>query len=234
MMMNVYPRSDSLIYYPQLGLINSNLLIMHNYSYSVQNPTFKFALFGGLKCRGYSAQTNDRIIIFSFTPILLIHDSLINNLLCANQGAMVTYRDFVSPHKNDECCQNDSLTFNGRPYAVNSGICTFAGYRIRDGSYDCFDSQDEKLLLKENYCTGNAGKHRFQCFNDEHKCLPLHSLSSADVDCSNSYDRSWYGTGTELRLQLLCIKGLTTNCHLVKAYIQQSSATNSSKNKVSE
>lgn len=86
------------------------------------------------------------------------------------------YQDYKSPYQDDKFCWNGSLTFNDRPYAVNPGICTrskecLSQYRIRDGSLDCWDDQDEKRSLEKNYCTGNVGRHRFQCFDDEHKCV---------------------------------------------------------------
>ncbi|CAF1021023.1 unnamed protein product [Rotaria sp. Silwood1] len=147
----------------------------------------------------------------------------------------VGYRDFLSSYQNDKFCWNDSLTFNGRPYAVNPAICTTTGecisqYRIRDGFRDCFDQQDEEMVLDKNYCTGNVGRHRFQCFNDQRKCLQLIRLGTGNADCSNSYDESWYGIGTDLRLQLPCFKEVTNNCRLVKTYIQQSSIWNSNNN----
>jgi hypothetical protein len=55
-------------------------------------------------------------------------------------------------------------------------------------------------------------------------------LGAGRADCSNSYDGSLYGTGTDIRLQLSCFKKVTTDCHLVKTYIQQSSTRNSTNN----
>ncbi|CAF3598312.1 unnamed protein product [Rotaria sp. Silwood1] len=86
------------------------------------------------------------------------------------------------------------------------------------------------MVLDKNYCTGNVGRHRFQCFNDQRKCLQLIRLGTGNADCSNSYDESWYGIGTDLRLQLPCFKEVTNNCRLVKTYIQQSSIWNSNNN----
>jgi hypothetical protein len=159
--------------------------------------------------------------------------SFINHALCTLDDPKLGYRDFSSPRQNDKFCWNDSLTFSGRPYAVNPDICTNSGecisqYRIHDGTQECYDGQDEIMLLDKNYCTGNVGRHRFQCFNDEHKCLPLRIFGVGR--CSNKYDRSWYGSGADLRLQFPCHKEQKTDCHLMKAYIQQSSTWNSSYN----
>ncbi len=166
--------------------------------------------------------TNGDVISPHLNPIMMISHPVMNH----------GYQDFLSSHKNDKFCWNDSLTFNGRSYAVNPDICMEGGecisqYRIRDGSFDCYQGEDEELLLKENYCTGNVGRHRFQYFNDEHKCLTLKDLGSGTVECSNNYDESWYATGTDLRRQFQCLKAITTGCHIVKAYIQQSSTRNS-------
>ncbi|CAM4839668.1 unnamed protein product [Rotaria magnacalcarata] len=142
---------------------------------------------------------------------------------------------FLSPIQNDKFCWNDSLTFNGRPYAVNLEICPYAGecisqYRIHGGTPDCLDASDEIMILDKNYCMGNAGRHRFQCFDDDYTYLPLSHLGRDVPSCSNSYDKNWYGTGGLLRRQFLCSKTRTTHCHHLKAYIQQSSAKNSTNN----
>jgi hypothetical protein len=55
-------------------------------------------------------------------------------------------------------------------------------------------------------------------------------LGGGHADCSNNYDVSWYGTGTDLRLQLTCSKRVKADCHLIKEYIQQSSNRNSTNN----
>jgi hypothetical protein len=234
MMMNVCQHPARVIIYPQEGLINSNIFILYNYSHSMENPSPQyFQLFGGLRCQGYFFLATQPIeVIIDFRSI---SSPLMNHALCIPEVNPYGNRYYSLPYKNDKFCWNDSLTFNGRPYAVNPGICKRAGecisqYRIHDGSSDCFDSPDEKIVLDKNYCMGSVGRHRFQCFNDEHKCLPLNSLGTGNDDCSNSYDESWYGTGTYLRRQLSCSKGLTTDCHLVKEYIQQSSPRNSSNN----
>ncbi len=234
MMMNVCQKSDHLILYPPKGIINPNFFVMYNYSHSMENPSFQFfLLFGDQKCRGYFFQAKSSIPLpISFA---LISNPLINHVLCTINDPNYGNRDFLSPYQNDKFCWNDSLTFNGRPYAVNPDICTRSGecisqYRIRDGSQDCIGGEDEEMVLDKNYCTANVGRHRFQCFNDQRKCLTLTRLGTGTTDCSNGYDEDWYGTGTNLRLQLSCFKEVTTGCHLLKAYIQQSSTRNSSNN----
>ncbi|CAF5180663.1 unnamed protein product, partial [Rotaria magnacalcarata] len=89
------------------------------------------------------------------------------------------------------------------------------------------DGDDELRQLDKTYCTSNVGRHRFQCFNNEHKCLPLRKLGSGMSDCSNGYDESWFGIGTTLRYQLPCFKWITTDCPRVMEYIHQSSSKNS-------
>ncbi|CAF4374171.1 unnamed protein product [Rotaria socialis] len=234
MMMSVCSSQNYLILYPPAGLINPNVLIYYNYSQFMENPSFQiFLLSGGIKCRGYFFQTK-----YSFEEpfyVALISYPLIHHKLCHFSDPIYGNRDFLSPIQNDKFCWNDSLTFNGRPYAVNLEICPYAGecisqYRIHDGTFDCLDASDEIMILDKNYCTGNAGRHRFQCFDDDYACLPLSHLGRDVPSCSNSYDKNWHGTGGLLRIQLLCSKTRTTHCHHLKAYIQQSSAKNSSNN----
>ncbi len=223
-----------LIFYPPEAIINPNIFITYNYTHSMENPSPQFfMLSGGLKCRGYFFQAQRHIRLSTNIGVIYIH--LIHHLLCTLDNPELAYRDFLSPHQNDKFCWNDSLTFNGRPYAVNPDIYTTEGecisqYRIGDGQYDCYDARDDFMVLDKNYCTENVGRHRFQCFNDQHKCFLPIRLGTGYADCSNSYDESWYGTGTDLRLQLSCEKAIKTDCHLVKEYIQQSSIRNSTNN----
>ena len=79
------------------------------------------------------------------------------------------------------------------------------------------------MPTEQTYCTGKLGQQRFQCFNKEHKCLPLISLGTSIADCANGYDEIWFGTGDSLRIQLPCFKDRTDDCHHLKAYIQHSS-----------
>ncbi len=237
MMMSVCSGYDQLVEYPPGGLINPNFHIFYNYSQPVESSNFHlFTLFGGLKCRGffYEAKMVHKIVI---AP-LLMESPLMNHALCVNEDPKAGYRNFLVDFKNDQFCWNDSLTFNGRPYAVNPDICIFAGecisqYRIRDGTQDCFIiNEDEEPVLEENSCTGHAERQRFQCFNDEHKCLPLSQLGTGDVGCSNYYDESWHGTSAiaSLRQEIPCFKDNTAGCQRIKAYVQQSSARNASNN----
>ena len=231
MMMNVCNDVEDLIVYPSYGLINPNLFIIYNYTHPMENPDVQFfQLFGTIKCRGYLFEA---IKVFTLEMnILLFALPFINRGMCADIFSTRGDRNYSSPHRNDKSCWNDSLTFNGRAYAVNPDICKFGGecisqYRIHDGTTDCLDNEDESIKIDKHYCTGNAGRHRFQCFNGEHKCLALLMLGEARADCSNGYDVSWYGSGNDIRRQLLCKKGKKTDCQLVKEYIQHSSAGNS-------
>ena len=235
MMMSVCSSfDDHLIVYPPEGLINANIFITYNYTHSMENPIFQeFLLFGGYKCQGFFFQAKRAVILSNILALINYHR--ISDFLCAVDDPENEHRDFLSPQQNDKFCWNESLTFNGRPYAVNPGICISPGgcisqYRIRDRFLDCLDARDEEVALDKNYCTKNVGRQRFQCFNAEHKCLPLIRLGTGTVECLNRYDESWYGTGTNLQRQIPCFEEVTTACHLVRAYIQQSSSRNSSNN----
>ncbi|CAF3701968.1 unnamed protein product [Rotaria sp. Silwood1] len=234
-MMSLCPQSNCFIIYPSEGLINANFIFFYNYTHSMEHPTVQFFLFsGGVQCRGYFFQTKQYIpLMMNFAPFSTSH---LNHVLCQIENSNMRYRDLLSPHQNDKFCWNDSLTLNGHPYAVNPGICTFSGecisqYRIRDGFSNCLDEQDERMGLDKNYCSENVGRYRFQCFNDEYKCISLTMLGTGGAERSNRYDESWYSTGPDLRNQIACSKGGTIGCDLVKAYIQQSSTRNSNNNK---
>ncbi|CAF1139291.1 unnamed protein product [Adineta steineri] len=226
----LYP--NDLLVYPPPGLINSNILIIHTNRQSMEKPTFdSFLLYGNLKCRGFFFHAGGDAFNEGYV-IELITAPILNHLLCKIMDPQNIYRDYLSPHQTNKKCWNDSLTFNGRPYAVNPDICISTGecisqYRINDGHPDCYSVEDESTAVTKNYCTGNVGQQRFQCFNDQHKCLPLRGLGTGNNDCSNSYDESWFGTGTDLRQQVTCFPREVGDCDHVKAYIQQSSVRNS-------
>jgi hypothetical protein len=236
MLMNVCRKPDHLIFYPPQGLIDPNLLFAYDYRQPMENPQFKFVgLHGNLRCQGFFGQVESLISL----PVHfdMINTAILNHLICNTYRdfSMQIDRNYSSSFQNDLFCWNDSLTFNGRRYAVYPDICfrarqCISQYRIHDSNFDCISGQDELTIVENSYCTGNVGRQRFQCFNDQHKCLRLDALGTGSVQCSNKYDESYFGTGASLQTQLQCQKSLTAECHRVKEYIQRSSSTNSSNN----
>jgi hypothetical protein len=236
MLINTCHTPDHLISYPPDGLINSNLRFIYDFLQPMENPKCKFiAINGTIRCRGFLRKFETTISgPFDFFRISTAN---INDLICSSSipKDKYVYEDFPSPFQNDLFCWNDSLTFNGRRYAVYPNICPYPArcisqYRIHDSKWDCLFGEDERTIIEKNYCTGNVGRQRFQCFNDDHKCLTLSTLGSGAFDCSNNYDESYFGIGGSLQTQLQCQKSLTAECHRVKEYIQQSSLINSSNN----
>ncbi|CAF1627030.1 unnamed protein product [Adineta ricciae] len=230
MMINTCKYSEYLISYPPKGLINSNIIILYKYDHSLDNPSFRSFLTGNIKCRGYEFQTD--VLLEFYIQKYMDDGHFINHLLCKLDNSDFGYRNISSQYQYDKFCWNNSLTFNGRPYAVNTRACSsskecISQYRINDGSRDCFDLEDESDVLNKSYCTGNVGRHRFQCHNNERKCLPVTKLDIEKTFCSNRYDKSWYGNGIPLQNQLRCKPEETTDCHRIKEYIQQSSNNNS-------
>ncbi|CAF3299241.1 unnamed protein product, partial [Rotaria socialis] len=235
MMIHECQDSERLLVYPPQGLINSNAIVKYNYSSFTGNLNFQYVyLSGSLKCRGYLVWIKAPVVVGEVDELIL--DRRFNHVLCETESPGLIYRYFESPHKNHQFCWNYSLTFNRRPYAVNLNMCTRKGecisqYRIRDGHADCWDGQDERMVPGKSYCMANVGRHRFQCYdNNERKCLTLNRLDTGIPNCLNNYDESLYGTGRGIKWNLPCSTNLKTDCHLVKTYIQQSSARNFSSN----
>ncbi|CAF4843979.1 unnamed protein product [Rotaria sp. Silwood1] len=230
MLIDICPRDDQLILYPPEGLINSNVLFFYNLSESTDNPNFQiFALHRNQRCRGFVFEAHEPYIIPFEHGILTTARS--NHVLCTLNDSNVGFRNPNSSFRHDPFCWNDSLTFNGRPYAVQLDMCDEAGecisqYRIRDRSYDCLKGEDELKIVEKNFCTGNVGRQRFQCYNDKNQCLPLIYLGSATTECSNSYDEMWYGTDAPLQTQLPCRKYDKESCSNAKEYIRKSSIRN--------
>lgn len=230
MMMSVCPGRDSLVVYPQPGLISGNILFHYNYSRSMVIPKVDVMKLGGnLKCRGYH-------LTAGWSTELPIEYGLaypgIYNILCNFKDPHVGYKDFLSPFQHDKFCWNESLTFNGHPYAINPDACPVARecisqYRIRDGLTDCVNEDDENGVLNKSHCTGNVGRHRFQCFNEEHECLSLYWLGSQTTECSNNYDEMWYGVGSLLQTSVVCAANNLKDCGRLKEYIAKSSTKDS-------
>ncbi|CAF3940130.1 unnamed protein product [Rotaria sordida] len=230
MLIDVCPTDARLILYPPEGLINSNVLFFYNLSESMDNYNFQIvALHRNQRCRGFVFEAHEPYFIPFEHGILTTARS--NHVLCKLNNSNIGFRNPNSSFRHDPFCWNDSLTFNGRPYAVQLDMCDEAGecisqYRIRDQSYDCLAGEDELKIVKKNFCTGNVGRQRFQCYNDENRCLPLNYLGSATTECSNSYDEMWYGTDAPLQIQLPCTKYDKESCSDAKEYIRQSSIRN--------
>jgi hypothetical protein len=223
------PKGNRRILYPPQGLINANIFFYYNYSQFVKTPTVDgVSLTGNLKCRGYHVNFTVGLTPPSSNMIIIIPRS--HHILCilSHHGNL----DSSSPLQYDKFCWNESRTFNGRPYAVNPGTCSFAKecisqYRIHDGIQDCVYGADENTAFAQDYCTGNVGRHRFQCFDEQHKCLPLNMLGTGRIDCSNNYDEMWFGVGLPVGRNIRCQKMDTADCDRWKYYIGESSTRNS-------
>ncbi|CAF3833592.1 unnamed protein product, partial [Rotaria sp. Silwood1] len=202
MMLSVCPLSDYYVLYPPQGLINPYYSFYFDYSQSTKNPNAViWTISGSIRCRGYLFRVDVGLTSwfrFGWFPTANTYHAL-----CSDEHSNRGERDFSSSLQYDEHCWNDSLTFNGRLYAVNPDLCASRGqcisqYRIYDGHEDCVVPSDERLILENSYCTENVGSYRFQCFNDEHACLPLSQLGSGVSECSNNYDETWYDARREL------------------------------------
>ncbi|CAF4411452.1 unnamed protein product [Rotaria sp. Silwood2] len=210
--------------YPAPGVINNNTFILYDLStLSKKDPNdYIFVLYGEVLCRGYEFVSDSQQMLIVSSHGVAVRGT--NEMLCTFHEN----RNYFSSFQRDKFCWNESLTFNGRPYAVALEVCRSGGscisqYRIRDGFPDCSDGQDESEVFEKDYCTGNVGRHRFRCFNDEHSCLQLHGMGNTRDDCSNMFDELWYGTvkiGTKLRS---CEKHDITACKTLREYIKTSS-----------
>ena len=223
-------RDNSLLLYPQAGLISPNILFYYELGRSdnIWNVSGMIPR-GTQRCRGYQATVNN-YMRRSFSPEAVMHADISSILCTLNEGSMIS-TNYSSTLQYDKFCYNDSFTFSGRQYAVNPDVCNrsdqcISQYRIRDGFFNCFYGHDEDHLSDKSYCVGNVGQYRFQCYNDEHKCLPLSKLDSGRNECSNNYDEGWYGTGMSLSANSKCQKGDTDRCDRLKEYIRESSLKN--------
>ena len=232
-MMIVCP-GDGLILYPPKGLINPNLFVYYNYAELQRHQRFAFvSLSGSVRCRGYYFTHTEHYRSVIHTSFIYYSD--FNHLLCSLTDPNDGYRNVTSRFQYDKHCWSDSVTFNGRSYAVTPAVCAIAGqclsqYRIGDGPIDCFGEQDETFAFGKDFCTRNVRRHRFRCFNGQHKCLSLYALGTDVTDCSNNYDEMLYGANSPLKQNFRCEKGSASGCNRLKEYIRHSSTNSSNVN----
>ncbi|CAF1195228.1 unnamed protein product [Rotaria sordida] len=194
MMMTVCPRDDHLVFYPSPGLINANVFFYYNYSRLMEDATVDgIVLYGRIRCRGYLL-TLDKVLRIPISLETMMNPR-INNILCGINEYPMIRKDYSSPLQYDKFCWNESRTFNGRLYSVAENTCSLediclSQYRIHDGFMDCPRGNDETSVFNKDYCTGNVGRHRFQCYDDQHKCLSVLHLGTGRSDCSNNYDEA--------------------------------------------
>jgi hypothetical protein len=224
------------VIYPPEGLINANIFVYYEYTKSYQNyHVYDATISGSVKCRGYRYTHEQYWWDMNVLHPLFYGQSNSHHELCKLAEEKQGYTDFNSYFQYDKFCWNDSVTFNGRPYAVTLDIhgpgCTcISQYRIGDGQRDCPDGEDEKNIFERDYCTGNVGRHRFHCFNNEYKCLPLDVFGNDVSECSNNYDEYWYRHGSSFRENFFCRKDSLSDCGHLREYIRQSSIFNSNVN----
>jgi Low-density lipoprotein receptor domain class A/EGF-like domain len=219
----------TLVPYPPQGLINANMFFFYNSTNPTGDRTVNiFELGGRLRCRGFYCKKSQVVTL----PIAhFVRLPYLNSLLCESQLCPLDHQDVESRFQYSKFCWNDSLTFNGRPYAVYPNVCKRGGicmsqYRIRDGFPDCLESEDEIEHFNYNYCVGHVARHRFQCFDNEFRCLTLNRLGTGTKQCSNNYDEVWYGSGLSLTANAKCFLGDRSDCTRWKDYIGQSAFNN--------
>ena len=234
LMMKVCPLIGNfpLILYPPKNLVNPLFDFLYIVTEPLRNSHFvAFASNGSIRCRGYQLRT-DEYRLSQADPTIISGPS-VSKLLC--QSSILSTRNYTSNYQLEEFCWNRTFTFNGRPYAVKPDLCNNPGdcvsqYRIRDGFGDCTSSEDEEMNFMEDYCTGNIQRHRFHCYDKEHKCLTLHAVGDWTIDCSNNYDERWFGIGNLFQTEHPCGKNHKIDCSRFRGYIEQSSMMNTSNN----
>ncbi|CAF3252140.1 unnamed protein product [Rotaria socialis] len=175
------------------GVINGNMFFAYSNSDSIGNVDESLiGLIGSIKCRGFHLIMTTTILASAASFGILRPKS--NSFICSPLIYFSEYQNFNLTLQYDEFCWNNSFSFNGRRYAVYPNTCKYAigcisQYRIHDGFADCLYGEDETTAFEDTYCKKPAGRHRFQCFDDEHKCLSQILLNGERSECSNKYDR---------------------------------------------
>lgn len=179
----------------------------------------KFYMNGSIKCSEYQVSTRSPITMkYARRHVRFNH---LDYLMCSSEEVK---QDYESLFRYDKFCWNNSLTFNGRPYAYYD-VCTethecISQYRISDEKNDCSHQTDEEVVGNEHLCR-QIRKHRFKCSINQSTCLYAQQLGNADTHCKNKFDEYLYGDGIPLK-NIHCRYRDDQNCLLLKNYIGNS------------
>jgi hypothetical protein len=210
--------------YPNGSLIRPYLLTYYNWTSDFNDRMpHVFLLAGSIRCRGYHGYFNENSLE------LTLDITKVRAWDAALCSVAPIIRNNTSSIKYDNDCWKNSLTFNGRLYAVHDICTTFrqciSQYRINDGWRDCWNNDDENVFNSEKDLCSRVRKHRFQCSSDQPTCLTISWLGDGTTQCSNSYDEHFYGHGRAI-FELKCHKSHPANCQLVKEYIKDATHSN--------
>jgi hypothetical protein len=134
--------SDCIIY-PTIELIKGNMFSCYDYRQSLRNLIFD----GSIKCRGYHLVMPPLLMNFDQHPMdiyaLFVDNPYFSCLLCTlDESKHGRYKDSLSTFQYNSISQ----------------------YRIYDRINDYIIEDDQTMLFKNNYCTGNVEGHYFAMF----------------------------------------------------------------------
>ncbi|CAF1435934.1 unnamed protein product [Adineta steineri] len=188
-------------------------------------------IIGSYRCRGFMG--NITTFDHYYSPAdNHIGAAILERFICRETSLI--NRDSQSLFQYSNTCWNDSLTFNGQPYAFTdfcqSKYDCYSQYRIRDGYSDCLGHEDEgnHSIPQINYCH-HIQKHRFQCSSQQLTCFSARHLAEVSINdfgCINKYDKFIKGDGRALNT-MMCKKDNDYNeCQSLRYYIGNSSIIN--------
>ncbi|CAF1301368.1 unnamed protein product [Adineta steineri] len=218
--------------YPPAGIIRPWLLNAYLVDRSWENTLpDRMYVFGSYRCRGFMGNITmfDR---YFFPADNHLSTAILERTIC--KQTPLKNRDSQSLYQYSNTCWNDSLTFNGQPYAF-SDFCQsksecYSQYRIRDGYGDCYNEEDEgnHSIPQINYCH-RIQQHRFQCSSQQLTCLPARlfvELINLNVGCVNKYDKFINGNGRALNTMMCKEDNDYNECQSLRYYIGNSSIIN--------
>ncbi|CAF1530044.1 unnamed protein product [Adineta ricciae] len=222
---------DRRIYhYPERGIIRPWLVHLYDWERSLDSsePTL-VVVSGGLRCRGFYANVTAKTESMTVYQAGRLYKHVVELMVC--HDVPLKQRDETSKFQYSATCWNDSVTFNGLPYAFQdvcpgTSIC-FSQYRIGDGYSDCVNDESQ-YLLANSYC-GRIQKHRFRCSPQQMTCFPVEQfdLVGTVTSCTNYHDRFLNGDGRPVA-EIVCRENEEDNeCQLIRYYVGNSSVANS-------
>lgn len=221
-------RSHQYYRYPNGSLIRPYIHTYFDLTNDFKNKIpYIILVTANIRCRGYQGY-------FPFSPDSLIDLPLEYLRVAQLDSYACLFREMIrensSSIKYDKNCWENSLTFNGLPYAVVPDVCTkskqcISQYRIHDGWPDCWNGDDEKAPYT-NSCS-RVRQHRFQCSAEQPTCFLARFLDGFFILCLNKHDQFLYGHGRALE-DIQCQKSNLYDCQIFKEYIRDSSLNSNS------
>jgi hypothetical protein len=218
--------TDAFILYPESGFVitpYTGMMYTRDHDWSSNLPD-RVLYRGRIKCLGYHLITKGVRRWSTTTPYQYYRFRTSEYRICNMDNGTQANLNYSGP-RYDINCWNDSKTFNNQSYQVSHKCQTrcISKYRVRDGIFDCHNSDEEDESNSVNNSCPRLQRHRLQCSSSELSCLLAAELGNWYSSCSNERDEHDRDTGTVIDNKIICRQRNDPGCLYLRDYIRRSS-----------